>query len=56
MHNQMTRDQIAVGIQDQILSQRMHIDPNLTLEKAKTLSAKETPMFGHVVYKSMGRM
>ena len=36
LQEQMIRDRIVVGIRDQALSQRMQIDPDLTLEKAKT--------------------
>ena len=34
----MMRDRIVAGIRDQVLSQRMQMDPELTLAKAKTLS------------------
>ena len=37
----MLRDRIVVGIRDQALSQRMQMDPELTLEKAKTTCQKE---------------
>jgi transposase InsO family protein len=38
MKDQMLRDRIVVGIRDKALSQRMQLDAELTLEKAKTLS------------------
>ncbi len=36
--NQMVRDRLVVGLRDLALSQRLQMDPNLTLEKAKMLS------------------
>ena len=33
----MIRDRIVVGIRDSALSERLQLDPDLTLEKAKTL-------------------
>ena len=41
MQDQMLRDRIVVGIRDQALSQRMQMDPELTLEKAKTLTRQK---------------
>ena len=41
MQDQMLRDRIVVGIQDQALSQRMQMDPELTLEKAKTFTRQK---------------
>ena len=38
LQDQMIRDRIVVGIRDQALSQRMQLNRDLTLEKAKTLS------------------
>jgi len=38
LQDQMIRDRTVVGICNQALSQRMQLDPDLTLEKAKTLS------------------
>ena len=38
LKDQMIRDRIVVGIRDKALSQRLQMDSELTLEKAKTLS------------------
>ena len=38
LKDQMIRDRIVVGIRDKALSQRLRMDSELTLEKAKTLS------------------
>ncbi len=35
LKDELIRDRIVVGIRDKALSQRMQVDPNLTLEKAK---------------------
>ena len=35
--NEMIRDRIVVGIRDEALSERLQFNPELTLEKAKTL-------------------
>lgn len=37
LRDQMIRDRIVVGIRDHKLSERLQLDPDLTLEKAKTL-------------------
>ena len=37
LRDQMIRDRIVVGIRDSTLSERLQLDPELTLEKAKTL-------------------
>lgn len=37
LKDQMIRDRIVVGIRDQSQSARLQMDPELTLEKAKTL-------------------
>ena len=37
LKNELIRDRIVVGIQDASLSERLQMDPELTLEKAKTL-------------------
>ena len=38
LKDQMIRDRIVVGIRDKALSQHLQLDPDLTLEKAKTLT------------------
>ena len=38
LKDQMVRDRLVVGLRDLALSQRLQMDPDLTLEKAKTLS------------------
>ena len=43
----MIRDPIVVGNCDQALSQRMQLDPDLTLEKAKTLSRQREAVREH---------
>ena len=40
LKDQMIRDRIVVGIRDKALSQRLQMDSELTLEKAKTLSCQ----------------
>ena len=47
LQDQMIHDRIVVGICDQALSQRMQLDPNLTLEKAKTLSYQREAVREH---------
>ena len=47
LQDQMIRDRIVVGIRDQALSQRMQLDPDLTLEKAKTLSRQREAVREH---------
>ena len=47
LQDQMIRDRIVVGICDQALSQRMQLDPDLTLEKAKTLSHQREAVREH---------
>ena len=37
LKDEMIRDRIVVGIRDAQLSQRLQLDPKLTLEKAKTM-------------------
>ena len=37
LKSEIIRDRLVVGIQDDALSQRLHLDPNLTLDKAKKL-------------------
>lgn len=37
LRNEMIRDRIVVGIRDEALSERLQLDSELTLEKAKTL-------------------
>ena len=37
LKNELIRDRIVVGIRDTSLSERLQMDPELTLEKAKTL-------------------
>ena len=37
LKEEMIRDRIVVGIKDQGLSERLQLDPALTLEKAKTM-------------------
>ena len=37
LRNEMIRDHIVVGIWDSVLSERLQLDPELTLEKAKIL-------------------
>ena len=37
LKSEMIRDRLVVGIQDDALSQRLQLDPNLTLDKAKKL-------------------
>ena len=34
MNNELIRDRIVVGIQDNTLSERLQMEPNLTLDKA----------------------
>ena len=36
MKSEMLRDRLVVGIRDEHLSQQLQMDPELTLEKAKT--------------------
>ncbi len=38
LHDEMVRDRIVVGIRDSRLSEKMQMDPELTLEKAVTLA------------------
>ena len=38
LKDQMVRDRLVVGLRDLALSQRLQMEPDLTLEKAKTLS------------------
>ena len=38
LKDQMVCDRLVVGLRDLALSQRLQMDPDLTLEKAKTLS------------------
>lgn len=38
LHDEMVRDRIVVGIRDRKLSERMQMDPDLTLEKATNLA------------------
>ena len=38
LHDEMIRDRIVVGIADQVLSERMQLDENLTLEKAAKMA------------------
>ena len=38
LHDEMIRDRIVVGIADQVLSERMQVDENLTLEKAAKMA------------------
>ena len=47
LQDQMIHDRIFVGIRDQALSQRMQLDLDLTLEKAKTLSHQREAVRGH---------
>ena len=35
LKDELIRDRIVVGIRDKALSERMQVDPNLTLDKAK---------------------
>ena len=37
LKSEMIRDRLVVGIQDLALSEHLQLDPELTLEKAKTL-------------------
>ena len=41
LKDQMVRDRLVVGLRDLALSQRLQMDPDLTLEKAKTLSRQQ---------------
>ena len=38
LHNEMIRDRIVVGIRDSQLSEKMQMEPDLTLEKAVSLA------------------
>ena len=43
LKNEMIRDRLVVGIRDSALSERLQLDGNLTLDKAKTaIRQKET--------------
>ena len=35
LKDKLIRDRIVIGIRDKVLSKRMQVDPNLTLDKAK---------------------
>ena len=35
--NEMIRDRLVVGIRDEVLSERLQLDPDLTLEKTKKM-------------------
>ena len=37
LHDEMIRDRIVVGLRDSNLSERLQIDPELTLDKAITM-------------------
>ena len=41
LHNQMIRDRIVVGLQDISLSEKLQLDPDLTLEKAVTAARQK---------------
>ena len=41
LHNQMIRDRIVVGLQDVSLSEKLQLDPDLTLEKAVTAARQK---------------
>ena len=43
----MICDPIVVGVRNQVLSQRMQLDPDLTLEKAKTFSCQKEAVREH---------
>ena len=38
LHDQMVRDRIVIGIRDSQLSEKLHMDSKLTLEKATTIA------------------
>ena len=44
LHDEMTQDQIVVGLQDSNLSERLQTDPELTLDKA-IMMARRTEAF-----------
>ena len=41
LHNRMIRDRIVVGLQDVSLSEKLQLDPDLTLEKAVTAARQK---------------
>ena len=43
MKDEMIRDRLVVGIRDSSLSEKLQLDPALTLEKAKKLFARVKP-------------
>ena len=47
LQDQMIHDRNVASIRDQALSQRMQLDPDLTLEKAKTLSYQRETVREH---------
>ena len=47
MKNEMIRDFIVVGIQDNSLSERMRMDSDLTLEKAKWMVRQQEAVHEH---------
>ena len=47
LRDEMIRDRIVVGIQDSALSERLQMDPDLTLEKAKKLVCQREAVHEH---------
>jgi len=47
--SKMIRDRLVVGIQDSTLSERLQMDPNLTLEKAKKMVCQNEAVHEHQV-------
>ena len=45
LKEEMIRDRIVVGIRDQALSERLQVDPALTLEKAKTMTSDNEKLY-----------
>jgi hypothetical protein len=39
--DEMIRDRLVVGIRDSVLSERMQMDPDLTLENAKKMARQK---------------
>ena len=51
----MIRDKIVVGIRDQSLSERLQLDPTLTLDKAKTLTQQRKAIYKQQTILSKGK-
>jgi len=47
MQDQMIRDRLVVGIRDNSVSERLQMDPELTLEKAKKAIQQKEAVKGH---------